>query len=1406
MLLKRFMAFLVGASMLAPCIGVLADTESDGIVTAREAVFSDDFSGNAVWNKEKGSDFSRNPTEGVLSYDNTNQQNVESILTAGDTAWSDYIYSADITFSRGNYAGMFFRYRDADNHYLLQIYRNNGEIILLRRTNGSEYTDIKKTKYRFENGKTYNLSVSAQNSVITVTVDGTEIMKAEDSAITDGKIGLKGQYASFKVDNVVVETEYIDEEKSDVFKYSKPAKQIYVSPDGNDDNRGDKDSPLKTVEAAKSLANIKKIGGNPVEVIFKEGKYLIDKTVSFTSSDSGSAGAPIVYKAEDGANVVFTGAAALDISAFKPVSGAVYERLPKASADHVLQLDLKKQGIEKSVVDLDTNRVEGGSGIPLGIYLNGKRQSVSRWPNTGYNTFLTAGVLEAGGVRRWGQNPDVGAVFKYSEINPSKWKDVSNSYLVGYFGAEFWGEWAKIKRVDAEQNTIELSRWTQYGVKEGYRWSVMNVLEEIDIPGEYYIDYNDMMLYYYPPYEIEKGRDSFEISLLTDDMLNVSGTKYLEFKDIAFEENRGNGLVFTDIKNINLDGCTIRNIGINGVIVGGTYATIQNCDIYWTGEAGIYFTGGGEKKTLTSGHNVVTNNHVYDTQRDGLSSQGSHFRGDGENVGFECTHNYFHRSDGAMYGLRGNDNITAYNEVWNASRATSDSTAVGTGRKWTEYGDRYEYNYIHDVGSPTFKGFYTVNGLFWDDTQSGQIARYNIINMNNKNNTAAIRQGGGRDNVVEYNILLNSDISINGENRTGSLDITTYDAYKDFISSGIDYSKPPFIDKYPMMNQVLTDIENDGKFIPRNDIIRDNVFANTNKTTISTAVSDYGTVENNLETDDMDIFVDAANQDFRITDAAKEKYGLSDKLLGENFDWDSIGIQREVTIPKGEFNLLYPQNNAKNIETRDFELFWEDALLADEYRYVIAADENFSDIVEEGTSLEPYVTIDKIENGRTYFWKVYARYISKKNPAEWESVSKTFTFTTAERDTVEKAYLEASIKKLEELSKTITESDTIGGYAAGTKEEIKKLIAKSNVIMNDTTAAQDTVNAAAMENNNFVSTVGAYVNVGYKALKIGDISTWKWSDPTNSTIAAANGELTINKGGPGAEFVLKDTKLPTNEILCFDAKSDLKGWYGLSMRQSNQAVGYSNESSQYMIVIKPDIFELQKYRKDGSVRAIIETAENNGIIKANEWYSIQLGAIDLNGGVELLFKVNGKTVFDYIDTNKPIYEPGYFVVTHYQEGSSVSLRETTDVPTGIYQKPEVVISTVYTNTDEAFSQSGAWEANAAEGYDGTAFITSAEKGAKASWLLYGEGTKTYKVYYWNDPSVTTDKEVKVHLKNYNIEETLTLDMTAQEKGWVELGEYIFITAQAGDGELNVEFEASGGGTLGVSAMKIEKVK
>lgn len=1410
-MLKRITAVFISLCIAVGSITAVFAEDSN------ELLFSDDFSqGGSKWTAVDGEAYKYDTAKGVLEFYSNNEDEVN--ITRGAANWKDYYETIRFTPTDIQYLGFYIRYKNESNHIAVKIYGREGKLKLLQKSGGGSYQLIKSISYAFSDNIEYELGIKVYGKRLEVYVNGELIGQTDKISIKEGGIGFNSLKSSAVIDSVevsAVEDEYVEEAVGEVCN-------IYVSPTGDDSGDGSAERPFKTFETAHQAVNIRKIGNTPVNVIFKEGTYEFTDTIKLTKNDSGTESAPVTYMAEPGKKVVFTAAKKLDISKFKPVTaGSALERVNKKAKGKLMQYDLTALGIDESVYAMETNAQMLYPYYPPGIFLNDKSQELSRWPNDGWNYF--GEVVDGGGTAQstWNGEKTVaqvqnqGAVFKYDQLNPSLWKSVDGAYIMGFFGTEYRSEWARLSGLDQSNQTISLAHYTSYGVKPQHRWAIVNLLDEIDLPGEWCIDKEKHMLYYWPTHTLT-NEDTVEITGMTSELVNMTGVENIVIDGITFEKSRADGLILENCNNITINGCEIKDFVYNAIKL--TYCSninITGNNIKNTGEAAIRLYRCGNRKTLESSNILIDNNIAYNLSK--WTSYGGGIAVDGEIysttcVGVTVTHNTISRGDCGLGGGTGVDLEIAYNEMFDGVRNASDAAMMYGGRLFSEFDSRIEYNYVHDLGSINSSGVYSVNGIFLDDLESGRYVCNNIINVNNMVNTGGIKMGGGRDNKIQYNTIIGATKGLLLEDRTsGKADdyIFTYAAYSYLlrdIKNGIDYHSSPWIDKHPGISALMKDIETDGKYLPKNNLITDNVIYNCETNQYPSHVAEYSTIENNAMIEE-DIFVDSAKQDFRIKFSAKEKYNLSDNLIYEDFDLDQIGSSRLAVFEK-DFKLLYPENEAEEIETRDLWISWEMQDYANEYYYTVATDPEFKNVVEEGRTLKTFTELKNIENGKKYYWKVSAKNISRKQQGEWDSPSGVFSFTTADENEVIKTPLGSSISSARKQLTQISEGNEIGKYKPGTKQMLNSEINTASKVFNNVDAKQSDVEAASNRLNNFVSTISQNLILGYQKLNVGSASDWLLQNvEADIRVSGSDGAVEIMRDSKTIGTVYRDEKYSTASILCFDINIESYNgtWLGVSIKQTDpKQLPYGvNYSSSYLLVVKEDVIEFQRYNMDKKVGGIITTIPNT-VLKAGEWHSIQYGALPCSGGAYIVFNVDGEEVFSFKDTEAPFYDDGY--VTILPTLSKVSVRESENIPKESFTVPaEEKVDKVYTPADSVFTAVGEWNKSEGSGYEGSAAYSSSNPSSSLKWSMdEGKGIENYRIYIWNDKAVNTDKNATVKVTNYSTDEKLTLDMTAQNDGWVDIGVYRFISA-AVTSECMVELIPSGDGTLCAGAIRIVKV-
>ena len=88
---------------------------------------------------------------------------------------------------------------------------------------------------------------------------------------------------------------------------------LHVAIDGDDDVSGTSERPLRTLHGARDrLRSVRHEDTGPVTVLVHEGTHELGETLIFTRDDSGTADAPITYRAATDAVVTLSGGRRLD--------------------------------------------------------------------------------------------------------------------------------------------------------------------------------------------------------------------------------------------------------------------------------------------------------------------------------------------------------------------------------------------------------------------------------------------------------------------------------------------------------------------------------------------------------------------------------------------------------------------------------------------------------------------------------------------------------------------------------------------------------------------------------------------------------------------------------------------------------------------------------------------------------------------------------------------------------------------------------------------------------------------------------------------------------------------------------------------------------------------------------------
>ncbi|HRO48090.1 right-handed parallel beta-helix repeat-containing protein [Agriterribacter sp.] len=587
--------------------------------------------------------------------------------------------------------------------------------------------------------------------------------------------------------------------------YAQVAEKLvfYVSLSGNDGwsgklaapGKNKTDGPFKTFERVKlEIEQLNEKGSMPaqgIEIIIRGGAYLIEETIMLTNKHAGKVNAPVVWKHYGDEKVQLVGGKAIE--GFHTLSDpAARKSIPAAYQKNILEVNLKAHGI----TDFGTITNRGKPGLEL--FFNNKKMQLARWPNEGWAKI--ADVPQRGELVYQGDLPHmrfgipVGkhyGRFTYNGNRQNNWSNTGDVFLHGYWVWDWYDEFVQVQSIDTATKEIFIQPpHSHYGYSKEQRYYAVNVLEELDLPGEWYLDRSNGLLFFWPPSSIATGKTF--VSLLDNPVMLLDNTENVRVEGLSFQFSRGNGIVIRGGRNNLIGGCTFSNLGDVAVkLEGGENNGIAACNIYDVAAGGAILNG-GDRKSLTPGGNFVVNSHIHHfsqwirTYQSAITISG---------VGNRAAHNVIHDAPGSGILLTGNEHIIEYNELHDLALETGDVGAFYMGRDWTERGNIIRYNYFHDLTGP---GVHDVNAVYLDDWASGTTVSGNIF----YNCARGIMIGGGRNNMVDNNIFIGCKPAVHVDSRGLGWAKYYFNGTTNTLFERMDamhYKLPPYAEKYPAL-------------------------------------------------------------------------------------------------------------------------------------------------------------------------------------------------------------------------------------------------------------------------------------------------------------------------------------------------------------------------------------------------------------------------------------------------------------------------------------------------------------------------------------------------------------------------------------------------------------------------------
>jgi hypothetical protein len=636
------------------------------------------------------------------------------------------------------------------------------------------------------------------------------------------------------------------------------ATDFYVATNGNDSNPGTIGQPFATLTAARNaIRALSHPLSSPTTVWIRGGRYYLQSPLELSGSeDSGTGSAGVTYSSYPHETPYVIGG--ISVTGFQSVTApAILSRLTASAKTNVLVANLASQGITN--LGTIVQHGYGHTGYDMReqpwqaeLLFQDRAMQLARYPNSNWLAIASYSTTSA--------------YFSYSDNEPSNWVAVADAVVQGYWYYDYADSWELVQSIDTSNKIVYVTPPGPYSrYRATARFYFLNILEELDSPGEYYVDRTNGFLYFWPPSAI--SNEACILSTVTN-LVTLTSVSNVSFSGLTLEASRR--LLFAIIEGQSnlVTHCVLRGASANGVYVTNSTGTaVSWCSLYDLGERGIQFVKSGTRSTLTSGNNSATYNTISNVCRlcqCKSAIEFSHKYPSQDVVGVYVAHNLIHDLPHQAIIFYGNNHIIEFNELHHVCTETADSAAIYVGGDWTFRGNIIRYNYFHDIniggGAKDYDG---VKGVYIDNGVSGTTVYGNVF----CDVDHGVYINGGRDNIVQNNIFVDCTNTVSGimpvfgvtvdqyllSNPSLAITLSNYLAY-------VPYQNALWSSSYP----ALATITNGNAMLATNNWITTNIsYNNTSWIYWQYGANTNSTVMNNLTTGDPP-FVNYAGRNFGL--------------------------------------------------------------------------------------------------------------------------------------------------------------------------------------------------------------------------------------------------------------------------------------------------------------------------------------------------------------------------------------------------------------------------------------------------------------------------------------------------------------------------------------------------------------
>ncbi len=579
---------------------------------------------------------------------------------------------------------------------------------------------------------------------------------------------------------------------------------FYVSPAGDDTNPGTFARPFATIERAQEAVRglIARGPVGEIRVCLREGVYALGHTLEFGPQDSGTPDHGVTYMRHPGEEVRIVGARELEAAWFTPVppSSPVWGRVDPLARGHLMQIDLPAHGISEFGQLNKRGFWNQGGPSALELFFNREPMQLGRWPDRVDHSQADRNVLSSTGWVVTERRLD-DTRFTYTGTRPERWSRAEEVWVHGLFRNGWADTHLQVTDIDTAAKVMTLASEPYYGLAGERPYYAENLLEEITVPGEWYLNRATGILYFWPPSPLLQGEIYVSYfagnsECWADPLVRLKDASHVTFDGIVFEMTRA-GLVRIEGGDHNkLVNCVLRNAGMHAALISGSHNGLDRCEIHGVGNYGVELNGGDELRLIPA-NNYVRNCDIHHYARwCWTATPAVRLMG----VGQVAEHNHIHHAPHQGIEFRGNDHRIEFNDIHHVCRWTDDAGAIySPGRDWRHRGTRIRYNFIHHVGSKLPRQGFGTHGVYLDCTLSGQEVFGNVLY---DITGIGVFLNGGRDNLIENNVFVKCGGALAAS--ACGISVLKPDTPLDVVRqlTGVNYRQPPYSTSYPELAAV----------------------------------------------------------------------------------------------------------------------------------------------------------------------------------------------------------------------------------------------------------------------------------------------------------------------------------------------------------------------------------------------------------------------------------------------------------------------------------------------------------------------------------------------------------------------------------------------------------------------------